>query len=137
MNGSFEPRRPLNATGRCRAGFTLVEALLSMTIGALIFGAAVVLLGVASHADSSDRAADGLQSLDRLAEQFRTDIRQATDVQPRAAARRRAFQSNCPTTIGSNMCFRITRCFEPRINLKQSSLAMLSRSATIARFSWN
>ena len=67
-----------------RRGFTLVEVLLSMSIGTVVFFAAVELLVVAMDTDSGRGAAlRGVQSLDRLVEQFRDDVRHAIEIVPR------------------------------------------------------
>lgn len=67
--------------GQSRRGFTLVEALVSITIGSMLFAGAVELLRSAMHVDStSTSAAQESQSLDRLVEQFRNDVWQATAV---------------------------------------------------------
>lgn len=68
---------------RTRCAFTLVEVLLAMTIGTVVFFGAVELMVVAMGTDSSRGAAlRGVQSLDRLAEQFRDDVRQSDEIVP-------------------------------------------------------
>jgi prepilin-type N-terminal cleavage/methylation domain-containing protein len=77
---------------KSRRGWTLIEMAVCLTIGALVFASAVELLGFAMHADvCGGRAAESLQSLDRLAERFASDVRSAIDVRttaPKDAATR-------------------------------------------------
>jgi prepilin-type N-terminal cleavage/methylation domain-containing protein len=78
---------------RSRRGFSLPEVLIAMTIGAVVFGLSVELLSVAMHADSaSGQIAYGNQSIDRLAEQFRDDVRLATAIHATADAKQTAKQ---------------------------------------------
>ena len=64
-----------------------------MTLGAIVFGLSVELLSVAMHTDSvSGRTVHDNQSIDRLAEQFRDDVRNATAVQPAVNVKAPAMQ---------------------------------------------
>ena len=82
MNECRRSQRSCPKKHPCRRGWTLVETAICMTIGALVFAAAVELLGFAMHSDSSDaRATESFHSLDRLAEQFTADVRSASNVE--------------------------------------------------------
>jgi prepilin-type N-terminal cleavage/methylation domain-containing protein len=77
-----------------RGGFSLPEVLMAMTLGAVIFGLSVELLSVAMHTDSvGGRTTQNSQSIDRLAEQFRDDVRQATAIHPMPDANQTAKQA--------------------------------------------
>ncbi len=69
-----------------RAGWTLIELLLAMTVGATIFAVAVELFALAMRADSTghDRAG-AATAIDRIAEQFRADAHVAESVTAPAA----------------------------------------------------
>jgi prepilin-type N-terminal cleavage/methylation domain-containing protein len=87
MTGPLCFRQNIAERNQHRRGWTLVEMMVCLTIGTLVFAAAVELLGLAMHADSSEgRAAEDLQSLDRLAEQFTADVRSAIEVRTTAPA---------------------------------------------------
>lgn len=75
-------------TRSIQGGWTLVECSISMTIGTIVFAAAVELLGFALRADSSGgRGLESPQSVDRLAEQFRRDVCSAIAIKPAAPAK--------------------------------------------------
>ncbi len=64
-----------------RRGFTLIEMVIVMTVGSVVTGLAVVLLGTLLHTENISRDhARQSTTLSRLAEQFRGDVRAATAV---------------------------------------------------------
>ena len=81
-------KRPIafNRGRRSRRGWTLVEVVLATSLGTIVVGVAVEMLGLAMQADSvgRDRLA-AAAALDRAAEQFRSDAHLADAVTAPAA----------------------------------------------------
>ena len=70
------------ANARHRRGYTLIESLAVITIGSFVVGTAIVLLAGMWRNEQSAENYDGmLNSIVRVAAQFRDDVHQATSVE--------------------------------------------------------
>jgi prepilin-type N-terminal cleavage/methylation domain-containing protein len=73
---SLSPCLPISlSSSACRRGYSLVEMTVVMTVGAILLGIAVTLLGALLQADRSGRAhIERNTTLGRLADRFRRDV---------------------------------------------------------------